>query len=128
MREQVFSVVIDGYISIYQEDQKSLKFYDDFLINSIEIKTLAQIGSFISGENYRQLIPKDETDKDSEKQAKKIFEEITINLRGTLFNFVKNNIRELEERKVFQELPSAFLGIVIIHLTEALNADQTKSM
>jgi len=108
LRDGAIELIISQFGEIYETFKANIHSFEDFLISSVEIKTVGRLAAFLQWKNSCHLMLKDLECESLEKQVKDDFEKITRNLRKALFNFVKENIKEIQEMNLIQDISNLF--------------------
>ena len=106
LKDSAFNFIIDRSRKIFQEENKLC---EDFLIKNISMDTIAKTVNFMYDS------------KDQIIERKEIPQENIINLRKACFSFAKKHFKMLQERKIPEQLPNAFLSDVILSMIGTQN-------
>ena len=96
--------------------QKPSTFYENFLIESVAVDTVKDLGKFIYGHNLKG--------KSGEDQSEGL-KSMTGNLRPALMKFIQTNFKVLVERKIARELPKHLLVDLILPILDTKTPNHT---
>jgi len=120
LRQKTMKVVMDQYGDIFRDHKKKMQFFESFLTRNVNNETVHKLSDFLVSTIHYKLMAEIAFGRavpEKEKRGKVVFEEKTANLRIALFNFVKENIKIIQQRKI-SELSPVFLGQVVAYMAE----------
>jgi len=128
LRDKVLDVLLnENYIKACQNDKNNLGFYEDFLLQNIEINTISSIAKFLGSMKYKELMPSDEDDLSYLEISKTSFEQETANLKNAAFIFIRENFQEIRQKSIHIQFPLEFFADFVQYLNEKLNKFESKT-
>ena len=132
LNSKALSFITTHYAKLCHEDKTNAKFYEDFLIQNINIDTIVLFAKFLYSRGYQETIrfaPPDsftaenfaslvETSQSSVEKAKSAFEQNIIPIRNASFTFAAKNFKQLAAKGISKALPNSFLSDLILYILE----------
>jgi len=125
LRDKAFDLALDAYLNSSKQQNRDLQFYEDFLITNLAINNIQMFLRFFWVDGSKSFNPFQIRNEPSEDD-KNCLVQCARKLRNPVFNFVKENIKEVTETtSIF--IPDFFWRDFTLFITKKLKASESNN-